>query len=155
MPDPQDFHRANTATELLRKINGTADADFARNVRQAVERVERTRKRATVLLRVSIEPLGQDKDGGLFIRAESEAKLPKLVPVGTQMHLGPAGELLTQQEIWLSGEDAPRENPQPIETPKAGSGRLPVAGAKKPIAPLAEPKSKEPLIGKDAAAGDD
>lgn len=108
-----DFHPKNTASELLAKIgNGSADADFARAVHQAVGRAQDTGKAAKVVLTVEIDP--RDEVGSLVLRADVVAKLPKLKAPASQMHVGPKGELLSQQEFILGGgpdEAAPKPLP--------------------------------------------
>jgi hypothetical protein len=149
-----DFHDANRASEVLSKIgSGAADADFARAIHAAVARAQQTQKKARVVVTVEIAP--DEERGSLLIRANVEAKLPKLPPPASQMHVGPAGELLTQQEFILGG--GPSEaRPKPIAGPgaAAASARLPVANPPA-AAPVAPAPTLKPVVGKDAAAGKD
>lgn len=163
--NPSDFHPRNTASELLAKIGyGTADADFARGISQAVTAAQATNKKAKVVLTVEINP--KDEVGSLVLRADVVTKCPKLAAPASQMHLGPKGELLTQQEFIMGG--GPDERPAPIaaeKQPAAASGRMAVAKVAAP-APLAAAPRPAPLAGdggptitiatgKEAGAGKD
>jgi hypothetical protein len=163
--NPNDFHPRNTASELLAKIGyGTADADFARGISQAVTAAQATKKKAKVVLTVEIDP--RDEVGSLVLRADVVTKCPKLPAPASQMHMGPRGELLTQQEFILGGGPEERPAPLPAEKPAATSGRLTVAAVAAP-APLAAAPKPAPLAGdggpiphpiaagKDAGAGKD
>lgn len=165
---PSDFNPRNTASELLAKIGyGTADADFARGIGKAVEAAQATNKKAKVVLTVEINP--NDEVGSLVLRADVVTKCPSLPAPASQMHLGPKGELLTQQEFILGG--GPNERPAPIPAEPqnaAASGRHKVAALAAP-APLAAAPKPAPLTGdggpitpitpiatgKDAGAGKD
>ena len=138
--DSAEFHHLNTASVLLTKIgSGCTDADFARAVHLAVERASLTKKKAKVVLTVEVDP--RDDTGSLVIRAQCEAKLPKLPAPATQMHVGPDGELLTQLEFLMGGgpnEAPPKAITELIRGPSpvtSGSGRLPVV----PVAALPPP----------------
>lgn len=142
-----DFHEANRASEILSKIGkGTADIDFARTIHEALDAAELTGKKAKVIVTVEIEP--NEERGCLLLRAGVSAKIPKLSPPASQMHRGPRGELLTQQDFLLGG--GRDERPEPI--PSKTSGRMSIVGAPAP-APLASAPAPKPLVGKDAAAG--
>lgn len=145
--NPSDFHPRNTASELLAKIGyGTADADFARGISQAVSAAQATNKKAKVVLTVEVNP--KDEVGSLVVRADVVTKCPKLPAPASQMHLGPKGELLTQQEFILGGgPDESRPEPIPAApTTAAASGRLKVAAVAAP-APLAAAPKPAPLAG--------
>jgi len=157
---PTDFHEANRASEVLAKIgNGTADADFARAVHLAVDRCQETLKPGKVIVTVEFKP---DVDNGsMTVRAEVSAKLPKLRAPASQMHVGPKGQLMTQQD-WMFGggrDETPLAlKPVPLtaeQTAKANtaSGRFPVAKAPAP-APVAAAPTPKPVVGKEAAAGE-
>ena len=154
-PNPNPFHEANRASEILSKIGqGAADYDFARSVHRAIEQSQRTGKKSKVIVTVEIDP--DDDRGCLILRAFVTERLPKLAPPASQMHVSADGQLLTQQEFILGG--GPSEKPRilpvvsdggPINTP---SGRFPVAGL--PVrGPVAATPARQPLVGKDAAAG--
>lgn len=144
--NPKDFNPKNTASELLAKIGyGTADADFARGIGKAVEAAQATNKKAKVVLTVEVNP--KDEVGSLVLRADVVTKCPKLPSPASQMHLGPRGELLTQQEFILGG--GPDERPEPIPAAQpaaAASGRHKVAAVAAP-APLAAAPKPAPLAG--------
>ncbi|MCK6488308.1 MAG: hypothetical protein L6R48_08270, partial [Planctomycetes bacterium] len=78
--------------------------------------------------------------------ADVVAKCPKLPPPASQMHLGPKGELLTQQEFILGGGPDERPAPIPAEQPAATSGRHKVAALAGP-APLAAAPKPAPIAG--------
>lgn len=145
---PTKFHDANRASEVLAKIGrGAADADFARAVHDAIDRAQQTMKKCKVRVEVEIEP--DEERGCLLIRAEVTAKLAKLPPPASQMHVGPGGQLLTQQEFLMGGgrDEAPAK-PLPIESAGASpSGRFPVAKAPTP-APVAGAPTPAPLADK-------
>ena len=143
---PTKFHEANRASEVLAKIGrGAADADFARAVHEAIDRAQQTMKKCKVRVEVEIEP--DEERGCLLIRAEVTAKLAKLPPPSSQMHVGPGGQLLTQQEFLMGGgrDEAPAK-PLPIESAATPSGRFPVAKAPTP-APLAAAPAPAPIAG--------
>lgn len=141
------FHEANRASEVLSKIGkGAADADFARAVHQAIDRAQVTMKKCKVRVEVEIEP--DEERGCMIIRAEVSTKLAKLPPPASQMHVGPNGQLLTQQEFLMGGgrDEAPAK-PLPIETAaqaSSPSGRFPVAKPAAP-APVADAPTPAPL----------
>lgn len=140
-----DFHPKNTASELLVRIGyGTADADFARGISQAVTAAQATNKKAKVVLTVEINP--KDEVGSLVLRADVVTKCPKLAAPASQMHLGPKGELLTQQEFILGGGPNERPAPIPAEQPAATSGRIKVAAVAAP-APIAAAPKPAPIAG--------
>lgn len=140
-----DFHPNNTASELLSKIgSGTADADFARAVHQAVDRAQDTGKAAKVVLTVEIDP--RDEVGSLVLRADVATKLPKLKAPASQMHVGPNGELLSQMEFVMGGGPSERPAPIPAEPRAAASARLKVAAVAAP-APLAAAPKPAPIAG--------
>ena len=152
---PSDFSQLNTASVLLTKIgSGCADADFARAVHKAVDRVIATEKNAKVVL--TIEVVCQKTTGALVLSASVEAKIPKLPAPATQMHVGPKGELLTQMEYLMGGGPSEAaEKPLPITANASqGSARMTIAKAPAP-APIAPAPTPAPLVGKDAAAGKD
>lgn len=147
------FHDANRASEVLAKIGrGAADADFARAVHEAIDRAQQTMKKCKVLVEVEID----EERGCLLIRAEVRTKLAKLPPPASQMHVGPNGQLLTQQEFLMGGgrDEAPAK-PLPIESAaqSSPSGRFPVAKAPVP-GPVASAPTPQPVAGKDQAAGE-
>lgn len=141
------FHEANRASEVLSKIGkGAADADFARAVHQAIDRAQITMKKCKVRVEVEIEP--DEERGCMLIRAEVSTKLAKLPPPASQMHVGPNGQLLTQQEFLMGGgrDEAPAK-PLPIESAAQAaspSGRFPVAKPAAP-APVADAPTPAPL----------
>ena len=145
--DKADFHQSNTASQILSKIgSGCADADFARAIHLAVDRATETQKKARVVVTVEIEP--RDEVGALVLRAAVEAKLPKLRPPATQMHVGPSGELMTQMEFLVDG--GPAETKAPISgTSRTASGRHTIAAL--PAAqPVAAAPAPAPLAGATA-----
>ena len=141
--DKSDFHQSNTASSILAKIgSGCADADFARAIHLAVDRATETQKKARVVVTVEIEP--RDEVGALVLRAAVEAKLPKLRPPATQMHVGPSGELMTQMEFLVDGGTT---EVKPITgTSRTASGRHTLASipATRPVAAAPTPA---PLVG--------
>ncbi len=153
-----DYHEQNRASAVLAKIGGgSADADFARAMATVLDRVRLVEKSAKLVLTISVTPR---KDlGCVELRAHVEAKLPKLIPPASQMHLGPAGELLSQMDFLMGG--GPSEaKPQPVADARAmpqpvasASGRLPAMAARPAPAALADAPQPAPLVGKDAAAG--
>lgn len=151
------FHEANRASEVLSKIGkGAADADFARAVHQAIDRAQVTMKKCKVLCEVEIEP--DEERGCMLVRAAISTKLAKLPAPASQMHLGPNGQLLTQQEFLMGGgrDEAPLQvKPAPIEgaAQASPSGRFPVARAPSP-GPVASAPTPQPVAGKDQAAGE-
>ncbi len=163
MKDESDFNENNTASAVMGKMaNGTTDADFARAIGECIDAVQNTLKKAKLTLTIDMEP--RDDLGCIELRAEIVTKLPKLKAPATQMHVGPAGELMTQSDFLLFGgrsETAPKPLPQQRCT---ASGRLPVAAAPAP-APLAAAPAMAPVasapattnanVGKDAAVGKD
>ena len=160
MSNTTEYHEANKASAVLAKIaNGEADTEFARLIPQAISRCQLTGKAATVTVTVTIEP----GETALILRAAATAKLPKLKASGSQMHVGPSGELLDQMEFIMGG--GPTEKPAPIPaTSSTGSGRLRIVSAAAKPAPIAPVPSLAPLAavgdggpiitGKDAAAKD-
>jgi hypothetical protein len=148
-----DFHGANRASEVLAKIGkGEVDTDFARTIHTAINAAQLTNKKAEVTIKVQLEP---DEDRGcMLVRASVSAKIPKLPLPASQMHIGPCGELLSQEEIFF-GRGAPSESGrvEPIQPSTSASGRMPVAKAPAP-APLAPAPTAKPLAGKEAAAGE-
>lgn len=152
MSESNKFNAKNCASEVLAKIgNGSADADFARAVEATIARVQQTQKKGKVVVTVDVIP---DADRGtLVLRVDVIAKLPKLPPPASQMHVGPKGELLTQMEFLISGgrDEVPPAKPQPIPNEqRTGSGRFPVA-TPPPRAPIADggPR-KAPIAGEKA-----
>lgn len=141
------FHEANRASEVLAKIGkGAADADFARAVHQAIDRAQITMKKCKVRVEVEIEP--DEERGCMLIRAEVSTRLAKLPPPASQMHLGPNGQLLTQQEFLMGGgrDEAPLAL-KPADTPPAAStpsGRFAIAKAPTP-APVADAPAPAPI----------
>lgn len=160
MSNAPDYHEANKASAVLAKIaNGEADVEFAKRIPEAIARCQLTGKPATVTVVVTIEP----GETALILRAATSAKLPKLKASGSQMHVGPNGELLDQMEFIMGG--GPTEKPAPIPTTSStGSGRLRIVSAAAKPAPIAAAPSLAPLAavgdggpitaGKDAAAKD-
>lgn len=150
------FHDANRASEILAKIGrGAADADFARAFHEAIDRAQQTMKKCKVVTTVEVEP--DEERGCLLVRVDIVAKLAKLPVPASQMHVGPGGGLLTQQE-WLMGggrDEAPLSaKPQPVEGQAASpSGRFKVVQPPAP-APVAAAPTPKPMVGKDAAAGE-
>lgn len=115
MNTTNDFHEANRASEVLSKIGrGQADADFARAIHEAVDRVTETGKKAKVVTTVTIEP-NEERGGGLLLRADIVTKLPMLPSPASQMHVGPAGNLMTQQDFLMGGgrDEAPLRDSRP------------------------------------------
>jgi hypothetical protein len=158
MTTTTNFHEANRASEVLSKIGrGQADADFARAIHEAIDRVTETGKKAKVVTTVTIEP-NEERGGGLLLRADIVAKLPMLPSPASQMHVGPAGNLMTQQDFLMGGgRDESPPKPLPIEQAAAAntaSGRFKIVVP--PVtAPVAAAPAPKPLVGKDAAAGKD
>jgi len=166
MESSNDFHPKNTASALIAKIGGgTADADFGRAMKATLDRVRQTRKNAKIVLTIEVvlrEDLKDKNDHGCIeLRASVEAKLPKLSPPATQMHVGNDGQLLSQQELWFSGGE-PEIVPRPVAASAAAStsGRFAVAKAPA-LAPVADAPALAAVsaapapvrVGKDAAAG--
>jgi hypothetical protein len=148
----RDFNPNNLLSVLLPKIGkGTADTDFARAVGLANDRIDATNKKAKIIVTIEIEP--RDEEGARIMRANVEARLPKLAPPSTQMHVADDGAMATQMELWVMGGPA-ETAPAPIPAKPTPSGRLPVAAAPAP-APIAPAPAPKPLAGKDAAAGKD
>lgn len=151
MTTTNDFHEANRASEVLSKIGkGAADSDFARTIHQAIDAAKETGKKAKVTVTVEIEP---DEDRGcLLLRAGVSAKIPKLPLPASQMHVGPGGELLTQQE-WMfgGGRDEAPAKPLPIEQAAAASpsGRFSVVPPPAP-APVAAAPAPKPVANKES-----
>lgn len=145
---PANFHQANRASEILSKIGrGEADADFARGIHMALDRSQQTGKKSKVIVSVEIDP---DPDSGsLIMRVNIDVRIPKVPSVISQMHPGPNGELLTQQEFLLGGGPDERPAPTPVKTESSKSGRMPVASPKSP-APLADSPKLKPIAGSDA-----
>ncbi len=138
----------NTASSLLAKIGGgTADADFARAMSDAIDRVHMTNKGAKLVLTIDIKP--REERGCLEMRAHVEARLPRLPTPASQMHVGAAGELLTQTEFILGG--GPSETPKPIPQAPATSvsGRLTVAKPPLPGPVAAAPAPAPVKTGKE------
>ena len=144
-----DFHDNNRASAVLAKIgHGTAAADFARAMGMVIDRVRQTNKGAKLVLTIEVKP--RDDLGCLEMRAQVEAKLPKLPAPASQMHVGPSGELLSQMDFLMGG--GPSETPRPIPQPtsSSASGRLPVAKVPA-LAPIAAAPAPSPLkTGDDA-----
>jgi hypothetical protein len=111
-------------------------------VHLAVDRAKETQKKARVVLTVEIDP--RDDVGSLIMRANVEAKLPKLPPAATQMHVGPNGELLTQMEFLMDGGKSEAPKPIPNAPSSSASGRMSVAAAPS-LAPLAPAVAVAPL----------
>lgn len=144
---PTKFHEANRASEVLAKIGrGAADADFARAVHEAIDRAQQTMKKCKVRVEVEIEP--DEERGCLLIRAEVTARLAKLPPPASQMHVGPGGQLLTQQEFLMGGgQDEAQRKLLPIESAavaETSSGRFKVVPPPAP-APVADAPQPRPL----------
>jgi len=149
-----DYHEANRASEVLSKIgSGAADADFARAIHQAIDRVMQTEKKARV--RVEVEIMPSADNGALILRSRVTAKLPELPLPASQMHVGAGGQLLTQMD-WLMGGGRDERPATPVEQanaaakaeaqgqPSSPSGRFAVV---KPPAPpaVAPPAAPAPL----------
>ncbi len=157
MTTTTDFHEANRASEVLSKIgSGTADADFARAVHQTIDRCRETMKKGKVVVTVEFDP---DEDSGcIIVRAEVTAKLPKLRAPASQMHVGPQGQLLTQQD-WMFGggrDESPLvTKPTPVAqgAPASPSGRFKIVDPPAP-APVAAQPTPKPVVGKEAATGE-
>ncbi len=149
------FHELNRASEVLAKIGkGAADADFARAIHQAIDRAQDTMKKCKVRVEVEIDP--DQERGCLLIRAKVTTRLAELPPPASQMHVGEAGQLLTQQEFLMGGgrDEAPPLQMKPTlpvatETP---SGRFTIVPPPAP-APVADLPTPQPVAGKDLAAG--
>jgi hypothetical protein len=158
----ESFPEQNRASAVLAKIgHGTADADFARAMREVLDAAQVTGKKAKLILTVEVDP--RSDLGCVELRAEVRTRLPKLPPPASQMHLGPKGELLTQME-WMMG-GGPSEAPKSLAitaglataaaAAPAAQPSLAVAASMPapPLAPLAADHQPRPVYGKEAGAG--
>lgn len=150
------YNENNRASAVLAKIgNGTADADFARAMGILLDRVAETNKPAKLVLTIEVKP--RDDLGCLEMRAQVEAKLPKLPAPASQMHVASDGSLLSQQEFMFSGPSESRPRPLPPTgsgssttsgrhaVPSLAGGPIAAAPALAPVVPLSAPA---PVISK-------
>ena len=127
----------NTASEVLKKIGyGSADVDFATAIGECITASRATGKKSKVVITVDIE-VREDLQT-VEIRAEVQARTPKLKSPATQMHLDAKGELCSQEDFllqkWSSG--GPQEITS-VPDPARGSGRMQaIRPAAAPVAAL-------------------